>query len=162
MWPKFVLVCSMGHLLTPLNTVKLFSRFVKQHFVSFVSKCYFVQKAFKYLRYKKVFLMKIPKQGFQAYKKNSKKPQIHKKGPPRKNSWMILYKNCWSYSFHEDVVIHQRTSMFSKVYWVWNGFVVVWYTSMYQCIYLHRSWKSVYPVCMIFLYDMISTVYIYP
>ena len=87
MWPKFVLVCSIGHLLTPLHTVKLFSRFVKQHFVSFVSKCYFVQKPFKYLRYKKVFFDENPKTRFSdMQKKTQKNHKYIKKGPPQKNS----------------------------------------------------------------------------
>ena len=45
--------------------------------------------------------------------------------------WFYIKKKLLTLLFHEDIVINQRTLMFSKTYWFWNGFKVVWYTSIY-------------------------------
>ena len=91
-------------------------RVVKQH-VSFDNKGYFVSA---YLRYKKVFLDENPKTSFSDMKKKIYIyiNVLHKSCP----EWFSI--NYWSYLFHEDVVIHQRTLMFSTNYLVRTGFVV--------------------------------------
>ena len=128
----------------PLNTLKLF--LTKLFFYQGTSRIYFLwfqkkltqfcwtaqyhfllhSKAIIYLRYKKVFLDENPKTRFSE-KKYSNKQQKYK-NILKKISWVIWYKNYWSYLFYEDVVIYQRTLMFKKNYWVRTGFVVVWYT----------------------------------
>ena len=96
--------------------------------VCLVNKGYYV--GFYIDEFKKnLFLMKIQKQGFQTWK-NSKKPQKYTKRPSKIISWVILYKNYLSYLFHEDVVIHWRTLMFSTTKKYWVGTMVFWYTSI--------------------------------
>ena len=87
-------------------------------------------KAFKYLHYKKIFLLKIQIQCFQT-RKNSKKPQKSKNVRQKKLKWLSIkisflirfMKLLWSISAYW---------CFQKKYWVQTGFVVVWYTSIYM------------------------------
>ena len=81
---------------------------------------------------RKFFLLKIQKQGFHTWKN----PKNHK------NIKIPINKN-WSYSFNEDVVIHQRTLMFSKI--IGSG-MTLWWSDTPQCKHQISILFQTYPV----------------
>ena len=78
-----------------------------------LKKIIIYRKTYKYLHYKNVFLDENTKLRFLDLEKLKKATQICK--CPKKNSYL----------FHEDVLINQRTLMFSKNYWFRTGLYLV-------------------------------------
>ena len=124
----------------PLNTLKLYLAKCFIIFLSvFVKNIYFLQKivlvvskkvtlytkTFKYLRYKQVFLDENPKTRGSYMQKLQNATRKLKMVSEKKFSSDYIYKNHWSNLVYEDVVINQRTLMFSNIYWFRNGFKVV-------------------------------------
>ena len=75
--------------------------------------------------------------------KNSKKqPKIKKNVLKKKFFRVILYKNYWSYFFHEDFVIHQHTLMLLGPDWLCGGLIHLNLNFVQRCETQSRIWEE--------------------